>query len=61
MILNVDEDTWPDITMKEFETNAKSHYALLQALNDDDISRVINCKLANEIWNNLLPMRVPLK
>ena len=26
-----------------------THYALLQALNDDDISRVINCKLAYEI------------
>jgi len=54
VILNVDEDTWPDITMKEFETNAKSHYALLQALNDDDISRVINCKSAYEICNNLV-------
>ena len=46
---NGDEDTWPDITVKELEANAKAHYALLQALNDDDIFRVINCKLAYEI------------
>jgi len=49
-----DEDTWSDITIKEFKANAKSHYALLQALNDDDISRVINCKSAFEIWSNLV-------
>ena len=44
LIPNGDEDTWFDITVKEFEANAKAHYALLQALNDDDISKVINCK-----------------
>ena len=29
------EDTWSDIAPKEFDVNAKAHYALLQALNDD--------------------------
>ena len=50
---NSDEDTWYDITIKEFEVNAKAHYTLLQAFNSDDISRVINCKSAYKIWNNL--------
>jgi len=44
-----DEDTWSDIATKEFDTNAKTHYALLQALNDDDIARIIHCKSAYEI------------
>ena len=30
-----DEDTWSDITIKEFEANTMAHYALLQALNDN--------------------------
>ena len=49
-----DEDTWSDIATKEFDANARVHYALLQALNDDDISRVIHCKSAHEIWTHLL-------
>ena len=44
-----DEDTWSDIATKEFGANAKAHYALLQALNDDDIARVIHYKSAYEI------------
>ena len=44
-----DEDTWSDIVTKEFDANVKAHYALLQALNDDDIARVIHCKSACEI------------
>jgi len=48
-----DEDTWFDITTKEFDANAKTQYALLQALNDDDISRVIHYKSAYEIWTHL--------
>jgi len=32
-----DEDTWSDITTKEFDANTRAHYALLQALNDDDL------------------------
>jgi len=39
---------------KKFDANAKAHYALLQALNDDDIARVINCKSAYEIWSHLV-------
>ena len=49
-----DEDTWSEIITKEFDANARAHYALLQALNDDDISRVIHCKSAYEIWTHLL-------
>ena len=33
----VDEDTWSDIAIEEFNANANAHYVLLQALNDDDI------------------------
>ena len=36
-VLNGDEDTWFDITVKEFEANAKAHYARLQALNDNQL------------------------
>ena len=49
-----DEDTWSDIAIKEFDANAKAHYALLQALNDDDIARVIHYKSAYEIWSHLV-------
>ena len=49
-----DEDTWSDIAMKEFNANARTHYVLLQALNDADIDRVIHCKSAYEIWTHLL-------
>ena len=49
-----DEDTWSDIATKEFDANAKAHYVLLQASNDDDITRVIHCKSANEIWTHLV-------
>ena len=49
-----DENTWSDIGTKEFDTNTRAHYALLQALNDDDIARVIHCKFTCEIWTNLL-------
>jgi len=49
-----DEDTWSEIANKEFDANAKAHYALLQALNDDDLSRVIHCKSTFEIWSHLV-------
>ena len=39
---------------EEFNANARAHYALLQALNDDDTSRVIHYKSAYEIWTHLL-------
>ena len=49
-----DEDTWSDIATKEFDANAKIHYALLQTLNDIDIARFIHCKSAYEIWSHLV-------
>ena len=49
-----DEDTWSDIATKEFDANAKSHYALFQAEKDDDTARVIHCKFAFEIWSHLV-------
>jgi len=33
------EDTWSNITVKEFDANTKAYYAFLQALIDDDISK----------------------
>jgi len=51
---NGDEDTWSKIANKEFDVNAKTYYALFQALNDDDLSRVIHCKSAFEIWSHLV-------
>ena len=44
-----DEDTWSDAVAKDYEANDKTQYALTQALNDDDLSRVINCKSAYEV------------
>jgi len=49
-----DEDTWSDIATIEFNANVKAYYALLQALNDDDIVRVIHYKSAYEIWSHLV-------
>jgi len=49
-----DEDTWSDITVKEFEANVKAHYSLLQTLNDNDISRAINFNSAYDILCNLI-------
>jgi len=48
------EDTWSDTTTKEFDPNAKIQYALLQALNDHDIARVIHCKSTYGIWSHLI-------
>ena len=48
------EDTWSNIATKEFNANVKAHYILLQALNDDDIARVIHYKSAYEIWSHLV-------
>jgi len=50
----VDEDTWSDIVTKEFDANAKAHYALLQVLNDGDITRVIHYKSTYEFWSHLM-------
>ena len=49
-----DENIWSDIATKEFNTNFRAYYALLQALNDVDIARVIHCKSTYEIWTHLL-------
>ena len=49
-----DEDTWSEITVKKFDVTAKAQYALLQALNDDDIFRVIHCTCAYCIWYTLI-------
>jgi len=49
-----DEDTWSDIVTKKFDANAKTHYNLLQALNDGDIARVIHCKFTCVIWTHLV-------
>jgi len=48
------EDTWSEVTTKDYEVNTKAQYALTQALNDDDLSCVVNCKFAYEVWNNLI-------
>ena len=39
---------------KDYEVNARAQYALTQALNEDDRSRVIDCKSAYEVWNVLI-------
>jgi len=49
-----DEDTWFDIATKEFDANTKTHYALLKALDDDNIARVIHRKYAYDIWTHLV-------
>ena len=49
-----DEDIWSEVTAKDYETNAKAQYVLTQTLNDDDLSCVINCKSAYEVWNDLI-------
>ena len=48
------EDTWSKIATKELDANTKTHYALLQSLNDYDIARVIHCKSTYEIWLHLI-------
>ena len=50
----VEEDTWSDLTSKEVDANSKAQNALLLALNEDDLTRVIYCKSNYEIWQNLL-------
>ena len=47
---------WPENIFKAFEASAKATYALMWALNDDDLSRVINCESVFEIYT-----REPLK
>ena len=47
-------ETFDEVSLKSYEANAKATYALMQALNDDDLSRVIYCKSAYEIWASLI-------
>ena len=49
-----DEDTWSETTARDYGDNTKAQYALTQALNDDDLSRIINCESAYEVWNDLI-------
>jgi len=53
---------WSENVSKAFEVNTKATYALMQALNNDDLSRVIRCEFGFKIWNNWLPhLKEPLK
>jgi len=52
-VLIGDEKTWSNIATKKFDVNVKAHCSLLQALNDNDIARVIHCKSIYEIWSHL--------
>ena len=49
-----DKDSCYEITLKEYIANSKAHYSLLQALNDDDVSRVINYTCTYDIWQDLI-------
>jgi len=49
-----DEDTWSEAFANDYKANIKAQYALTQSLNDDDLSRVINCKSAYEVCNDLI-------
>ena len=49
-----DDDSWSKITVKEYEVNSKAYYALLQSLNDNDISRAIHCSCPDDIWQVLI-------
>ena len=49
-----DESTWSDFNYKEYEANSNAQNSLLTALNEDDLTRVIHCQSAYEIWQHLL-------
>ena len=60
--LHGDEESWSEATAKNYKANTKAQYALTQALNDDDLSCIINCKSAYKVWNDLITlMRAPHK
>jgi len=50
----IEPEVWADTYTKTYEANAKATYALMQALNDDDLGRIINCASAYDIWNTLI-------
>ena len=43
-----------EATARDYEANTKAQYALTQTLNNDYLSRVINCKSAYEVCNDLI-------
>jgi len=47
-----EEVTWSDLASKEYEDNSKAQNVLLLALNEDEMTRVIHCKSAYEIWQH---------
>jgi len=47
------QDTWSDTIAEDYEANAITQYALIQALNYNELSRVINYKSVYEVWNDL--------
>ena len=49
-----EESTWSDFTFREYEANSKAQNSLLTALNEDDLTQVIHCQSAYEIWQHLL-------
>ena len=49
-----DNDTWSGSTIKEYDANANVSHILMQALNDDDLSWVINCTSAYDICQCLI-------
>jgi len=49
-----DKDIWSEATAKDYKANTKAQYTLTQALNEDDLSHVINCKSAYEVCNDLI-------
>ena len=44
-----DVESWSEASTKDYEANAKAQYALTQALNDEDLLHVVNCKSAYEV------------
>ena len=49
-----DESTWTDLDFKLYEANSKAQNSLLTSLNEDDLTRVIHCQSAYEIWQHVL-------
>ena len=63
-VLIGDEDTQSDIATKEFDANVKTHYVLLQALNDVDICNSLiqwvrrrYCDVYTQVGNTLTYIR----
>ena len=50
----IEPKDWDENLNKVYDANTKATYALMQALNDDDLLRIINCVSAYDIWNTLI-------